>query len=498
LPSTANWDTPLLIEHHKIFSGLWNISKIDPERRTVYCIPGGDSALTVEEPRAPFYPFIVSRSISAGLIISSIADAEVSESKVKPTPKVSVAPPLTLRVRGSILSINKVDTVEQTFESDVFFECRLCHISTIDDLPAVETVLLIYGLHGTPTPVINLLSNDINLESWISFGPSSQEHMYDYTFKYRGKGVFAEEFELQRFPFDEQFLNISMSVLKSRHLVTLQANEQYPSTFVCSNFQMGNIYAVAYEDLVLTTKTFSNAKESASGLVYPRFAFSILLVRKPMYYITNIAIPMMVLTYLAFLSFAVSFDGSRLDTSDRLSITLTLLLTAVAYKFVVASAIPQVSYLTLLDQYISFCFGFICIIMIENAIYPYLETRRGWNIGRKEENYVFYVLIGLFTVINAIWLIWTWRMLADRKKRLRAVGKMERKRRELAQSRGPKFADDRVELLSEYMQKEEGLDLRNDCELLRLLGENDLAQSVATAKVKRPYRLAAQSSLKEL
>jgi hypothetical protein len=379
----------------------------------------------------------------------------------------------------------------------VFFECRLRAVSTIDDLPAVETVLLIYGLHGTPTPVINLLTNDINLEKWISFGPSAQEHTYDYTFKYRGKGVFAEEFELQRFPFDEQFLNITMSVLKSRHLVTLQANEQYPSTFVCSNFQMGNIYAVAYEDLVLTTKAFSNAKESASGLVYPRFAFSILFLRKPMYYITNIAIPMMVLTYLAFLSFAVSFDGSRLDTSDRLSITLTLLLTAVAYKFVVASAIPQVSYLTLLDQYISFCFGFICIIMIENAIYPYLETRRGWTIGRAEENIVFYVLIGLYTVINVIWLVWIWWMLADRKRRLRDVMTMERKRRELAQSHSKAFVADRIGLLSEHL-KIHGIDLMNDCELLRLLGENDLAQSVAAVKVRRPYRLAAQSSLKEL
>ena len=60
--------------------------------------------------------------------------------------------------------------------------------------------------------------------------------------------------------------------------------------------------------------------------------------------------PMMLLTALSVLSIGTQeIDGQRLGTADRLSVTLTLLLTAVAYKFIVASLLPQVSYQTTLD-----------------------------------------------------------------------------------------------------------------------------------------------------
>ena len=47
---------------------------------------------------------------------------------------------------------------------------------------------------------------------------------------------------------------------------------------------------------------------------------------------------------LCFTSFAVSAD----EPADRLSVTVTLLLTAVAFKYVVSQSLPTISYLTLL------------------------------------------------------------------------------------------------------------------------------------------------------
>ena len=80
---------------------------------------------------------------------------------------------------------------------------------------------------------------------------------------------------------------------------------------------------------------------------------------------------MMVVTYLAAVSAgAVDSDGARMSTADRLSVTLTLMLTAVAYKFIVASALPQVSYLTSLDTYVLVCFLFLFLISVENVAWP--------------------------------------------------------------------------------------------------------------------------------
>ena len=51
----------------------------------------------------------------------------------------------------------------------------------------------------------------------------------------------------------------------------------------------------------------------------------------------------------------LQFDIDPYDVADRASITLTLVLTAVAYKLVTASMLPAISYLTLLDKFISMC-----------------------------------------------------------------------------------------------------------------------------------------------
>ena len=56
------------------------------------------------------------------------------------------------------------------------------------------------------------------------------------------------------------------------------------------------------------------------------------------------------------------------EFADRCTVTLTLLLTAVAFKLVIADSLPKVAYVTKLDAYISFGFVLLSILMIENAV----------------------------------------------------------------------------------------------------------------------------------
>ena len=107
------------------------------------------------------------------------------------------------------------------------------------------------------------------------------------------------------------------------------------------------MYNIIYRDHIAVNVTTSDPSESAAGFVYPRCAFVTTLARRPGYYLTNIVLPMAAITFLTAISAgAVEADGSRLGTGDRLSVSLTLMLTAVAYKFIVASSLPQISYLT--------------------------------------------------------------------------------------------------------------------------------------------------------
>eukprot|EP00290_Baffinella_frigidus_P040166 CAMPEP_0180309748 /NCGR_PEP_ID=MMETSP0988-20121125/29286_1 /TAXON_ID=697907 /ORGANISM="non described non described, Strain CCMP2293" /LENGTH=199 /DNA_ID=CAMNT_0022293591 /DNA_START=27 /DNA_END=627 /DNA_ORIENTATION=+ len=132
------------------------------------------------------------------------------------------------------------------------------------------------------------------------------------------------------------------------------------------------------------------------------------MARQTGYYWTNVAVPMAVLTCMSTMSAAVEPNGERLPTADRLSVSLTLLLTAVAYKFVVASSLPTVSYWTMLDKYVLLCFCFILSFSLENVIYPGLLVDRSDPDNPEEiipEIWLVGGYLALFTLFNIYFLI---------------------------------------------------------------------------------------------
>jgi hypothetical protein len=71
---------------------------------------------------------------------------------------------------------------------------------------------------------------------------------------------------------------------------------------------------------------------------------------------------------LSCLSFVISLK----DIAARSDVTLTLLLTVVAFKLLLSDTLPKVAYLTFLDKYTLFCFFAIFAIAVENAAMAYM------------------------------------------------------------------------------------------------------------------------------
>ena len=85
---------------------------------------------------------------------------------------------------------------------------------------------------------------------------------------------------------------------------------------------------------------------------------SMVVHRKSSYYLSNIISIMAGLVSLCFSAFAIEVQ----DLADRMSIILTLLLTAVAFKFVIADSLPKLSYSTYyIFGFIVFVF-FLCVV----------------------------------------------------------------------------------------------------------------------------------------
>ena len=108
---------------------------------------------------------------------------------------------------------------------------------------------------------------------------------------------------------------------------------------------------------------------------------------------------------------SMSMFVPREDVADRLSVSLTLILTAVAYKYVIIEMLPKISYMTLLDQYIAWCSLFLLGIAFENGFLPI-------SIGNQHRYEVIIVASGLFTfvVMHLVFARRVYRILQDQKK----------------------------------------------------------------------------------
>eukprot|EP00966_Prymnesium_polylepis_P265003 6122536-Prymnesium_polylepis.1 len=86
--------------------------------------------------------------------------------------------------------------------------------------------------------------------------------------------------------------------------------------------------------------------------------------RRPQFYVINLMLP--ILSFVILTSFQWAVPAR--NTEERLAISLTLVLTAAAYKSSASAMLPAINYLTLLDRYIAGCFGIMFLAAFEGGV----------------------------------------------------------------------------------------------------------------------------------
>jgi len=93
---------------------------------------------------------------------------------------------------------------------------------------------------------------------------------------------------------------------------------------------------------------------------------SLRVQRKASYYLINVALVMLLICSFSFCAWAVH----PADVDSRHGVDFNLILTAVAFKLVLTSMLPPVSYVTLLDMYVMSCFLFLTLVTVCHSVLP--------------------------------------------------------------------------------------------------------------------------------
>jgi len=195
-----------------------------------------------------------------------------------------------------------------------------------------------------------------------------------------------EAYDLHAFPFDVQDLNIKMHIenaamgLELRALPGIMKRGSHSANWWGGGGGEDEESPVRVEADGAQLPDFCTLKEQRDGgcswLESPALYRSsidslhvvLLYVRNPVFYSVNYMLLLCAIATCALFGWAIELS----DVSNRLAFDVTLLLTAVAFKQVLAAIMPPISYLTRLDGYALISLGFLLLATAMHAAIGYV------------------------------------------------------------------------------------------------------------------------------
>mmetsp|Transcript_52440 Transcript_52440/g.105064 ORF Transcript_52440/g.105064 Transcript_52440/m.105064 type:complete len:428 (-) Transcript_52440:254-1537(-) len=171
---------------------------------------------------------------------------------------------------------------------------------------------------------------------------------------YWAKGRFSEDLELHDFPYDAQSLSVQVrSMIGGINYELIPIKE-----WTLFKFELEHPEYHIYKPPMCVRISEGGHKTKHRVIV------SAFVQRKPWFFVLNVMMLLGGLTTMSFLTFGIDAD----DLGAKASISLTLILTVVAFRFVVADTMPKLVYSTMLDKYINTNYVFLAIVVCENAL----------------------------------------------------------------------------------------------------------------------------------
>lgn len=223
------------------------------------------------------------------------------------------------------------------------------------------------------------------------------------------RGAMMHEFDLRPFPFDDQVLKVVLRLKQTRAGLYV---EPRPSTTRTSMIDQVLLPEWEVSPVIKAFTVASDPAKSTSGLSYNELVLTLHCTRVSESYLWNIGLLIFLLQSLSFACFALD----PRDIADRVSLGLTLVLSAVALRFIVAEQLPKSAHLTALERYMNLAFGFIYGVTIEAFALPwYFEGEDNDDDLERWDNRLA-AASGVFFVVQHVA---AFALIAQQKRRLR-------------------------------------------------------------------------------
>ncbi|KAI0208387.1 hypothetical protein LSAT2_006925 [Lamellibrachia satsuma] len=232
-----------------------------------------------------------------------------------------------------------------------------------------------------------------NAFQMVTFNRANEAYVVE---KRRIKGIFLETLELMDFPFDIQ--DLTVTVTSERPVSEVEFTEDENELHAVSRRSF-----IDEQEWYLYKFIYTEKKELVNEYSDPVIRRTALCVkcqaaRRPAYFFWNIFLITFLICSLSFATFAVD----RRLPQNRLQLSFTLVLTSVAFKFVVNQSLPKISYLTYLDKYV---LATLIILVLVCAWHGLATKIAPGDLGDILDTSAFCIFIVLYLLFNVIFIM---------------------------------------------------------------------------------------------
>ena len=208
------------------------------------------------------------------------------------------------------------------------------------------------------------------------------------------EGTIYSDMDLRRFPFDNQRLKITYKVRQDREAPIFL----YQSVFDDKANSARSSHLNDEEWFFGKFETgYDYYYEPEWGTELPQYFVALNIERKQAYYLFKIMLP---IVFLLILSCSI-FWISPTQLESRVTVSIVVLLSLIAYNFVIDADIPKLGYLTFLDNFVLVSYLFAGIPTIQTVISNNLVSRHDQTFAKKIDNFskVLFPVLYLSTIV---------------------------------------------------------------------------------------------------
>lgn len=285
-----------------------------------------------------------------------------------------------------ILDVTEVHSAEQSFTANVFLEARWQDENLAHPGPAPVRKDL-EAVWNPRLQIVNRRNLTSTFPHQVEIGPKG-----DVVYRQRFWGDFSQRLDLRDFPMDRQVYTIQIVAAG----YTTDEVELVPDKEVTYGIEkVISLPDWEVEEWNAETVSVRSLRDTRGMLNLAEFSFT--AKRKTGYYLYKIIIPLILIVAMSWVVFWIDPKEGGI----QIGVSMTAMLTLIAYRFAVGADLPKVSYMTRMDQFLFGATVLVFATLLEVIVTSTLARGERLELARRIDRWARVLFPLLFALVTA-------------------------------------------------------------------------------------------------